>query len=103
LVLSQNFTEAGTVAGTDLHIMGMLLARFSVKFASHSRSSVSSNKDLTVDVAFHKMDSETSTASPPPSSRRNGKRRTMTRMKKRKRKMKNNCAAFPYLTRRVIL
>jgi hypothetical protein len=35
LALLQNFTEAGTAAGTDLHIMQMLLALSSVKFANH--------------------------------------------------------------------
>jgi hypothetical protein len=102
-VLLQNYTEAGTVAGTDPHTTEMLLERFSVKFVNHSRRSGSSNKEQTVDVAFHKMDSETSTESLPLSSRRHGKTRRTRRMRKKRKKRKNNCDASRYLTRRVIL
>jgi hypothetical protein len=35
LALLQNFTEAATAAGTDLHITQMLLALSSVRFANH--------------------------------------------------------------------
>src|SRR6266446_6886371 len=100
LVPLQNFMEAATVAGTDLHITEMLLALSNAKSVNHLRRLACLNRDQMVDAVFHRMVSETSTALPPPLWRQYGKRRKTTRTKRRT-KMKNKHDTSRYITRRV--